>query len=177
MLDVFSKVCAVKKDSKNPHFKSNYASYNAVDDAIRQTLIDCGLGYSQVGIEAPPGMIGIKTIVFSEDGASIESNMYLPLSKQDPQGAGSAITYARRYALICLFGLQAEDDDGNVASNKLTPRQELIERAKRDGIEPYIVERYLSQEARTGKEATILANYAKALPSLQKIQEEQNNPF
>lgn len=45
----------------------------------------------------------------------------MPLAKADPQGAGSAITYARRYALVSMLGLNVdEDDDGNHASNKVS---------------------------------------------------------
>ena len=57
------------------------------------------------------------SIIFDLDGGSVESSLKLP-TDLDAQKIGSAITYYRRYTLVALLGLQAEDDDGNVASGK-----------------------------------------------------------
>jgi hypothetical protein len=101
-----------KKSAKNPFFKSNYADLNSVVDAIRQPFHDNGLSYSQFPI-FKDGFVGVQTILMHSSGEWVESELLLPMTKQDPQAAGSAITYARRYALQSIAGIPSEDDDGN----------------------------------------------------------------
>lgn len=109
------------KDSNNPHFKSKYADLSSVWAAIKPALQACGLGVLQPLTEAPPGYVGIYTVLVHESGQSISSKSLLPFKDaQNPQAAGSAITYARRYALSSLLGVCPEDDDGNSAT-KATP--------------------------------------------------------
>lgn len=111
LLDFKSKVGAVKKDGNNPFHKSKYATIESVLDTIEKPLKECGLGFIQC-----PQQDGLKTIVFSNDSDfTIES--FVPyIGATDMQKLGSAITYARRYALVSMFGLEQEDDDGNKAS-------------------------------------------------------------
>jgi len=108
------EVGTIKKSSNNPHFKSKYADINVVLDAIREPLEKAGLCFVQLPMQG-----GLKTILATVEGdEQIESFLEYELSKKDMQGLGSAITYARRYALVCMLGLEAEDDDGNEASKK-----------------------------------------------------------
>ena len=105
----------IKKDLKNPFFKSNYFDINQLLDALLPLLKEEKLTLSQplTHINERPAIATIIT-----DGTDkIESVITLP-DIQDPQKMGSAMTYYRRYALQSLFGLQAEDDDGNKASGK-----------------------------------------------------------
>lgn len=102
----------ISKDSVNPHFKSKYADIDEVLDVIRTPLKDAGLCFTQL-----PQQGGMKTIISTLDGESqIESFVEYVLDKSNMQGLGSAITYSRRYALVSMLGLEAEDDDGNNAS-------------------------------------------------------------
>jgi len=111
------EVGKITKDSTNPHFKSKYADIDTVLDAIRLPLKKAGLCFTQLPMQG-----GMKTIISTIDGeSSIESFVEYVLDKQNMQGLGSAMTYARRYALVSMLGLEAEDDDGNNASK---PKQE-----------------------------------------------------
>lgn len=114
-----------KKSAKNPFFKSSYADLNSVVDAIRQPFHDNGLSYSQSPV-FKDGFVGVETILMHTSGEWMQGELLLPMTKQDPQAAGSAITYARRYALQSIAGIPSEDDDGNAASVKrATAKKEL----------------------------------------------------
>ena len=108
------KVDTIKKDAKNPFFKSTYASLTNILDAINEPLIESGLAISQF----PTGADGLTTIlIHGESGEWISSNYEMRPVKDDPQGRGSCITYQRRYALASVLSLNIdEDDDGNKAS-------------------------------------------------------------
>lgn len=108
------KVDTIKKDAKNPFFKSTYASLTNILDAINEPLIESGLAVSQF----PTGADGLTTIlIHGESGEWISSTYEMRPVKDDPQGRGSCITYQRRYALASVLSLNIdEDDDGNKAS-------------------------------------------------------------
>jgi len=109
-----------KKDSKNPFFKSNYADLESVWDACRSLLSDNGLAIMQFPGDYVDGNMTLTTIMTHSSGEWVAQNMSLPVSKPDAQGAGSAITYMRRYALAAIVGVVQADDDGNSASEKAT---------------------------------------------------------
>ena len=106
----------VKKDGVNPHFRSHYATLAAVIDATREPLAANGLAVMQFPIIAVRDFLGIETVILHKSGEWIGSETTVPLAKNDPQGYGSAMTYARRYGLMAVLGIAAEDDDGNAAS-------------------------------------------------------------
>jgi hypothetical protein len=115
---VQGKLTYAKKDSKNPFFKSNYADLESVWDACRDLLASNGLSVAQF-----PGTysdldksMSLTTMLMHESGEWISQEMSVPVSKVDAQGAGSAITYMRRYALAAVIGVVQADDDGNAAS-------------------------------------------------------------
>ena len=103
------------KDANNPFFKSKYADLGSVIRAIKEPFASNGLSYSQFPI-SEADTVGVDTILMHSSGEWIESRLLLPMVKADPQKAGSAITYARRYALQAIAGIPSEDDDGNAAS-------------------------------------------------------------
>ena len=107
-----------KKDSKNPFFKSNYADLESVWDACRSLLSDNGLAIMQFPGDYVDGNMTLTTVMTHSSGEWVAQNMSLPVSKPDAQGAGSAITYMRRYALAAIVGVVQADDDGNSASEK-----------------------------------------------------------
>jgi hypothetical protein len=118
------------KDSKNPHFRNDYASLESVIDATKQALLDQEVVVIQ-GIGDAESTLTTRLQHIS--GEFIETECRLVLSKQDMQGLGSAITYARRYALAAIMNISQADDDGNDASNRPAPRQEP---KKRKNVEP-----------------------------------------
>lgn len=102
---------SLKKNSKNPFFKSDYADLSEVIDKTRQPLFECGLFISS---HVQNGEL--ITRLCHEDGEFQEARFALPQT-QDIQKMGSAITYARRYQIVALLNLIADtDDDGNVAA-------------------------------------------------------------
>ena len=109
-----------KKDSKNPFFKSNYADLESVWEACRSLLSDNGLAIMQFPGDYVDGNMTLTTVMTHSSGEWVAQNMSLPVSKPDAQGAGSAITYMRRYALAAIVGVVQADDDGNSASIKAT---------------------------------------------------------
>lgn len=111
-----SQIKAAMKDSINPHFKSKYADLSAIWDACREPLTKNGLSVVQA-TDFDAGEVWLKTILLHSSGEQLEGRYPLRPIKQDPQGFGSAITYARRYSLAAMIGVVAdEDDDGNRAS-------------------------------------------------------------
>lgn len=102
----------ITKDAVNPHFKSKFASLDNIIAGIRNALAIAGLSFAQF-----PDGDGLTTILMHTSGEWLKATANLKLVKQDPQGQGSAYTYARRYALSAVLGLATdEDDDGNEAS-------------------------------------------------------------
>lgn len=102
------------KDSSNPFFKSSYADLTSVIKAIKQPFADNGLSYTQFPVSSDIG-VGVATRLMHVSGQWVESEFVLPIVKQDPQAAGSAITYARRYALQSIAGIPTADDDAESA--------------------------------------------------------------
>lgn len=104
------------KDSNNPFFKSSYADLTSIIKALKEPFANHGLSYVQLPITSEGGKgIGVTTMLMHKSGEWLQSEYLLPMVKVDPQGAGSAITYARRYALQAMAGIPAVDDDGEAA--------------------------------------------------------------
>jgi len=105
------------KDSKNPFFKSSYADLHAVWGAIREPLSKNGLAVVQTTETLPEGLCVVTLLVHSS-GEWIRSETPIMSAKQDAQGMGSGITYARRYALAAIVGIAQMDDDGEAAMGR-----------------------------------------------------------
>jgi hypothetical protein len=106
------------KDSVNPFFKSKYADLSAVWTAIAPFTMN-GIAITQSPQGPLDGHIVLDTQLTHVSGQWMLSRLTMPVVKNDPQGFGSALTYARRYALGCMTGLVTEeDDDGNQASQQ-----------------------------------------------------------
>ena len=102
------------KDSSNPYFKSKYADLRSVVKAIKEPFCDNGLSYVQFPFNSERG-IGVTTRLMHTSGQWLQQTYTLPMVKHDPQAAGSAITYARRYALQSVAGIPSADDDAESA--------------------------------------------------------------
>ncbi len=105
------------KSKENPFFNSKYADLSSVTEVIKIPFANHGLSYVQFPIEEA-GRIGVETILMHDSGEWLSSSFTVQLKKQDAQGAGSAITYCRRYSLQSIAGIPSEDDDGNAASKE-----------------------------------------------------------
>jgi hypothetical protein len=106
------------KTSTNPHFKSKYADLANCIEAVIEALNANGIGLMQRTYECKDGVL-VETVFIHESGEVMECGMlHVPAGKQDPQGYGSALTYARRYSLLAATGLAPEDDDANAASRR-----------------------------------------------------------
>lgn len=118
---VKAEVGRISKDSSNPFFKSKYFDVNSLLLHVEPIIQKNGLLLLQ-----PIQDNLVKSIIFDTNGFSIESGIVLP-ELNDPQKLGSAITYYRRYTLQSLLALQAEDDDANLASNKVNAKSATTE--------------------------------------------------
>jgi len=103
------------KQSSNPHFKSKYADLGNVMDACLPALNAVGIAVIQPTGEDDYGRY-VETRLIHENGDSLSCRVPLIVSKNDMQGYGSAVTYARRYGLMAMAGIAPEDDDGNAAA-------------------------------------------------------------
>jgi hypothetical protein len=108
------------KDRNNPHFKSKYADLGACIDAVEDALLANGIAFYQETFEDGHG-VTVETVLLHESGESLRcGKLHVPAAKHDPQGYGSALTYARRYSLMAACGIAPEDDDGNSASKAVS---------------------------------------------------------
>jgi len=119
-----ASVSKVAKEANNPFFKSKYASLANILDTIQKPLSECGLAISQF-----PDANALTTIILhAESGEWMESSYVMPVAKQnDPQAMGSAMTYARRYALGSILNLNIDDDDdGEKAMGRQIPKKDEL---------------------------------------------------
>ncbi len=116
MAKAFAEIEAATKSATNTHLKSKYADLGAVIDSVKPALIKHGLFFTQRSHPAENG-VSVETVLHHEGGEELSlGTLFVPANKQDAQGFGSALTYARRYGLMTAFGVPAEDDDGNAAA-------------------------------------------------------------
>lgn len=108
-----------KKDTANAFFKSKYADLASVKEAMREPFAKHGLAVLQEP-QSTGNQITIISTVLHSSGEYMRSKLTMPVMKQDAQGYGSAITYARRYALAAIAGVAPEEDDGNAVSGNTT---------------------------------------------------------
>lgn len=129
------------KGNTNPYFKSRYADLQACWDCCREALVKNGLSVVQGSRESNGEIVTVDTRLMHASGQWIESSLTMKPAKADPQGVGSAVTYARRYALSAILGIVAdEDDDGNAATHN-EPKKALSVAEKVTGaakVEPLI---------------------------------------
>jgi len=120
-----SEIKHAEKSSNNPFFKSKYAALPDVFDAARPYLAKNGLSVTQATDYDADGVFIITQLIHSS-GQWMRSFYPVKPVKNDPQGLGSALTYARRYSYSSLVGVVStdDDDDGNAASGNETPAQQ-----------------------------------------------------
>jgi hypothetical protein len=140
------------KDVQNPHLKNRYADLPSVIDAVKTALNDAGISIIQTAGDLIDGKMILTTVLMHESGQWFRSDTTMPLTKQDAQGYGSAVTYARRYALSAITGLYQDDDDGNYASGtgvkqqkQAQQKQQPITQAK---VTPYSFAEFEANKAK-----------------------------
>lgn len=111
----------VVKSTDNPYYKSHYADLNALFEQIKPIINDKGF----VLVQTVNSAVLETYLIHLGTGESIHSTMDLLTAKPDMQQLGSAITYARRYALLPMLNIETVDDDGNLASGKTKTWDEL----------------------------------------------------
>ena len=111
-----------RKDESNPFFKMKYAGLSSIWETIREPLVRNGLSITQLPhLEEDfehKKQLALTTLLLHSSGEWISSEMQVTALKPDPQSIGSALTYARRYALSAILGVSADDDDAEEAMGR-----------------------------------------------------------
>lgn len=146
----FAEIEAASKSADNPFFNSKYADLTSIIGTVKPALIKHRLFFTQHCHPAPDG-ISVETVLHHANGESLSlGTLFVPANKRDPQGFGSALTYARRYGLQTAFGVPTEDDDGNAAvkatANPTTGETPPKKRVPLDG--PYTCRTQLQSAAK-----------------------------
>lgn len=128
LLTVQGKLTSMSSNEVNPFYHSRYTTLDHIWDTIRPLLQEAKIVVIQNPI-LEENKIGVETeLIHTPSGETIKGRLLLPLTKLDPQGAGSAITYARRYSLCAMLGLTStgEDDDGNATATPPTTETKRV---------------------------------------------------
>ena len=146
------------KTATNPHFKSRYADLAACVEAVMDGLNANGIALIQRNFLDDTG-VTVETVFVHESGEMLEcGKLHVPASKQDPQGYGSALTYARRYSLMAACGIAPEDDDGNAS-------------VKKDSMAPKVLADFLAAIESCTTADALKATYFEAIKSAGDDQE------
>lgn len=114
-------VSSIPMNSRNPYFSSRYASLTDILKNIQQPLQQCNL---LIVHQLGENNTMTTSIVHPPTGGSISSTFNLHIKGNDSQAWGSAITYAKRYAIGALLNLCIDpDDDGNASSSRTSAQQ------------------------------------------------------
>ena len=105
----------IERSGTNPHFRSRYAQLGAVLDEVRPKFSKQGVAILQHAVNGQGSTVGVITRLAHSSGQWIESSLYIAPSRFDAQGAGSVISYLRRYALMAVAGIGPDDDDAEAA--------------------------------------------------------------
>ena len=138
-----TEIKAPFKDKVNPRFKSSYASWDSICNAIKDPLTRNGLQLSH-SIEEKEGKMWMVATLFHCSGESISNKMPIALDLSSIQSCGSAWTYGKRYTTCALLLLQADDDDdGEVAENPPMSDSQVKEVMKLIGVNDPLLQRIL----------------------------------
>lgn len=136
------------KTSDNPHFRSRYADLAECVEAVIDALHEEGFAFTQFTERDDKGAF-VRTVLLHQSGGLLTlGEFWVPAPKNDPQGFGSALTYARRYSLMSAMGMAPQDDDGNVAS-----------KPKAYAVDETIMADHLAEIGAASDEKSLLAAY------------------
>ncbi len=167
------EITGASKDKTNPHFKQSYADLASVWDACRAALTKNAIAVIQSPAADGP-KVTVTTLLAHSSGEWIEADLAMTAQQNTPQGIGSCITYARRYALASMVGVAPEDDDGNAASNTTDARPRSVPAPVRtpDGFTDWIAD--LEVVSAEGPDA-LKAAWSKSSPALRKYLTDTDN--
>jgi hypothetical protein len=118
LVSAIAELRSVTKDKVNPHFKSKFASLDAITEAARPILAKHGLAITQMPeYDSVSQTAGVVTRVIHSSGESSESKLLLPVKSNDPMACGSAISYSRRYSISAVLMICADEDDDGVSAS------------------------------------------------------------
>jgi len=135
------------KSANNPHFRSKYADLGSVMDACLPALNANGIAVIQPTTDDETGRYVETVFVHGESGQELRCRVPLIVQKNDMQGYGSAVTYARRYGLMSMAGIAPEDDDGNAAARAAPKHDDMPARAARISADEFIALRDLLEKS------------------------------
>ena len=167
------EIAGASKDKANPFFKSSYADLASVWGACRAPLSKNALAVLQPSF-ADGTRVTVTTILAHSSGEFIESDLTMVAAQNTPQGIGSCITYARRYALSSLVGVAAEDDDAEAATRPANGAKVDMQRASSSQPDGY--ENWLSDLEAVADEGTAALEsvWKKSQPYLRKCLTDTN---
>lgn len=159
---------AATKDRSNPFFHSKYATLDSVWDACRIPLTSNGLCVLQ-GANSQGKAVTVTTMLLHSSGQWVRDQLTMDAKDASPQAIGSAITYARRYALGAMVGVVAEeDDDGNAAQQAVpAPARQRREPAAKVAVAPPVAEEPTPEQ--------VQAEVDKAFPRYDQESEERQS--
>ncbi|BEH84572.1 hypothetical protein [Klebsiella phage phiKp_7-2] len=168
-----------KKSKQNQHLKNHYATLGDVAAAIGPAMEDAGLIMIQSPTHEPgqpANVLLMETrIIHTDSGEWLSDVCQIPLAKTDSQGFGSALTYARRYARVAIFGLTMDDDDGNKSVRSAADCRRSIEAAK-DKDEVDAIYRAASELFRNDKASLRIVEDARA-SKIVELKNAEARPF
>lgn len=158
LVQALSKIEGAAKTKNNPGFKgTKYADLETVIAGSREILASHGLTVIQLPGACAAGILNLETILMHESGEWISGEMGIALGKTDPQGVGSALTYARRYAQMAALNMPAVDDDGERAMGRVNG---AVAPAQLQPIPSNFGRKSSAQAKRDGDDAKIKADIA-----------------
>lgn len=132
------QMSSASKDAKNPFFKSSYATFASVIEAVREPFAANGLSFVQ-GTSSCGESYTVRTMILHASGQWLASSLSATPSKHDPQGVGSLVSYLKRYGLQAMCGIAASDDDGEAACGRAAPKEATKSESKAESKKESIV--------------------------------------
>lgn len=153
------------KDAENPYFQSKYVPLENVVESISSIAPNHGLSFVQWALNDENGRVGVATMLMHESGEFIEFDpVFINAEKQTPQGAGSLITYLKRYSLSAVFGITSDqDDDANESSgNNQNNQQQNFNRNQKSQPKGNLTENQIKRLYAIAKSASVSSNDVKS---------------
>lgn len=133
-----------KKDAFNPHFKNKYASLSSVREAITATFSKHELAVTQLNEPHGDAGVCVVTLLIHSSGEWIKSKLFVPVTKKDAQGFGSALSYARRYALASIANVATGEGDDDAEEAVKPAPVKAAPPAKTDAVDVDALEKALT---------------------------------
>lgn len=131
MAKAFADISGAPRTKENSHLRYKYADLQSIIEAIKPHISKHGLWFYQT-VHTVEGHAAIETVIVHESGENLSCGIIkIPILKNDPQGYGSALTYARKYSLSAAFGVAQDDDDGEAACGHTDTKKPVPKASKK----------------------------------------------